>query len=445
MSRFFPQEIIRKKRDRGRLSAEEIRFFVEGVTSGTIGEGQIGAFNMAVFLNGMDRDETTAFALAMRDSGDLIDWSPIGIGGPTLIDKHSSGGVGDEKVSLIVAPLVAACGINMPMISARGLGFTGGEVDLMESMGCAIAPPAEIFMKAVAEVGCAIIGPTGRLAPADAKIYYVRDVTATVESIPLITGSIMSKKLAAGINGLVMSVNFGSGAFMPTIDDARALATSMLGVAEGAGVPMVTWLCDMDEVMGDAVGSLPQIREVIAFLTGGPREARLERIVLGLSAETLRMGGLAADERAAMAILSARLADGSAAKRFARMVAALGGPESLVDDPDRHLERTPIVRPVFAEAEGIVARVDARAVGMALLSIGSGRTRPDQSIDHAVGLTGMAHVGDAVGPDRPIAVLHARDEAAFERAAAGLRGAVRLAGSPVDARPVMLERLATPL
>jgi thymidine phosphorylase len=276
---FVPQEIVRTKRDRGALSAEEIAFFIVGVTSGAISEGQIGAFNMAVYLNGMERDERTAFALAMRDSGDVIDWSTIGIDGRTLIDKHSSGGVGDEKVSLIVAPIVAACGVRMPMISARGLGRTGGEVDLMKSMpGVQIAPPMELFMQTVADVGCAIIGPTRRLAPADAAIYCVRDVIATVESIPLITGSIMAKKLAASINGLVMSVNFGSGAFMPTVDDARALAQSMLGVAEGAAVPMVTYLCDMDEVMGDAVGSLPQIREVIGFLTGCPREARLEEI-----------------------------------------------------------------------------------------------------------------------------------------------------------------------
>jgi thymidine phosphorylase len=393
----------------------------------------------------MERDETTAFSLAMRDSGDVIDWNSIGLSGPTIIDKHSSGGVGDEKVSLILAPLVAACGIHMPMISARGLGHTGGEVDLMESMGCDIGPSSEIFMKTVAEVGCAIIGPTGRLAPADARIYYVRDVTATVESIPLITGSIMSKKLAAGISGLVMSVNFGSGAFMATIEDARALAQSMLGVAEGAGVPMVTHLGDMDEVMGDAVGSLPQIREVIAFLTGGPREARLEIIVMELAAEVLVMGGLAPDMATAKSMLAARLADGSAAERFGRMVAALGGPADLVEAPDAHMELAPFIRPVFAAGEGHVARVDARAVGMALLSIGSGRTRPDQSIDHVVGLTGMIHVGDVAGPERPIATLHARDEAAWERAAAGLRAAITLSDAPVRPRAVLHDRLATAL
>ena len=442
----LPQEIIRKKRDRGVLSAEEIAFFIAGVTSGTISEGQIGAFNMAVYLNGMERDELTAFALAMRDSGDVIDWSTIGIGGRTLIDKHSSGGVGDEKVSLIVAPLVAACGIKMPMISARGLGHTGGEVDLMESMpGVQIAPPVEVFMQTVAEVGCAIIGPTRRLAPADGAIYYVRDVTATVESIPLITGSIMSKKLAAGINGLVMSVNFGSGAFMPTVDDAYALAQSMLGVAEGAGVPMVMHLCDMDEVMGDAVGGLPQIREVIGFLTGGPREARLEEIVMTLSAEILIMGGLAATSAEARTLLKTRLDDGSAADRFGRMVASLGGPADLVTNPDRHLEQAPFIRPVFAETDGYVARVDARAVGLALLGIGSGRTRPDQSIDHAVGLSGMIHVGDRAGTDRPLAILHARDAAAWSRAAAALRAAITLSDTRLATQPLTRERLATRL
>ncbi len=245
---FLPQEIIRIKRDGGILSAQQLQNFVAGVSSGSISEGQIGAFNMAVFLRGMSVDERVAFALAMRDSGDVCDWSNSGLPPSTItassiplstiIDKHSTGGVGDEKASLILVPLVAACGIHMPMISGRGLGHTGGEVDLLEAIpGYDIAPPLELFMATVRKIGCALIGPTPRLAPADAAIFKVRDVTATVESIPLITGSIMSKKLAAGIHGLVMTVNFGRGAFMQTVEQAQELAESMLGVASGAGGP----------------------------------------------------------------------------------------------------------------------------------------------------------------------------------------------------------------
>ncbi len=444
MADFLPAEILRKKRDGGTLSADEIAFFVEGISSGAISEGQIGAFAMSTFLNGMAPSETVALTLAMRDSGDVIGWDDTGLPAATLIDKHSSGGTGDEKVSLILAPLVAACGINMPMISARGLGHTGGEVDLMEVIpGCDIAPPADVFKAAVTTAGAAIIGPTGRLAPADAAIYYVRDVTATVESIPLITSSILSKKLAAGISGLVMSVNFGSGAFMPTVADAGKLSSSLIGVAEGAGLAMVTLIANMDEVMGDAIGSRLQVKEAIAFLSGGYREPRMLQLVMNLASEILRLGGIATTDEEARSLLRKKLDDGSAAARFGKMVAALGGPSDLLEDVDRHLETAPFVAPVYPAGEGFVQKVDAFAVGLAMVGLGAGRKRPTDGIDHGVGLTGIAHVGDGVGPGKPLCHIHARSGHALERAAGMIRDAVLIGPEKAAPLPVTVGRMAT--
>ncbi|WP_370678043.1 thymidine phosphorylase [Pleomorphomonas sp. PLEO] len=440
---FVPQEVIRRKRDRLPLAPEDIARFVRGTTDGSVSPSQIGAFTMAVYLNGMTAEERLAYTLAMRDSGRVIDWSEIGLSGPTIIDKHSSGGVGDEKISLILVPLVAACGIHMPMISARGLGHTGGEIDLLDAIaGYDTAPTTELFMRTVAEVGGAIIGPTADLAPADRPIYFTRDVSATVESVPLITGSIMSKKLAAGINGLVMTVPFGSGAFMADIGRARELAESLVGVAAGVGIPMVALISDLTVILGSAVGSNPQLREIVAFLTGTAREPRVLETVLALAAETLVMGGLADDIAAGRRLAEARLDDGSAAERFARMIAAFGGPTDFVDHPERYLEDAPVVRPVFADDSGYLSTMDCYAIGMALLRLGSGRTRPEDSIDHAVGLSEMAQRGEAISRDRPICVLHARSDDAWNSAAAAIRAAISLAHDPVGSAPVIVDRLA---
>ena len=440
---FLPQEVIRKKRDREPLAEADIRRFVQGTVTGAVSECQIGAFTMAVYLNGMSREERIAYALAMRDSGQVIDWSEIGLSGPTLIDKHSSGGVGDEKVSLIVAPLAAACGIHMPMISMRGLGHTGGETDLLAAIpGYDFTPPRRRFMEVVRDIGCAIIGPTAELAPSDRPIFFVRDVSGTVESIPLITGSIMSKKLAAGVNGLVMTVPFGTGAFMHTEAEARALAESMIEVASGVGVPMVALISDLTEVLGDSVGNAPQLREIVRFLTGAYRETRLLETVLALAVEILRMGGLAGSDAEARQRAMQRLEDGEAARRFARMVAAFGGPADFLDRPDAYLPTAPVVAPVFPDRAGFVAGMDCLRIGLAMVALGAGRTRPDDSIDDAVGLAGMARVGTAVGPQRPLAVLHARDQSGWDHAAAALRGAVRIADAAPPDRPVIVGRLS---
>lgn len=440
---FVPQEVIRRKRDRLPLTSEDIARFVRGVTDGTVSASQIGAFTMAVYLNGMTAEERLAYTLAMRDSGRVIDWSDIGLSGPTIIDKHSSGGVGDEKISLILVPLLAACGIHMPMISARGLGHTGGEIDLLDAIpGYDTAPATELFMRTVAEVGGAIIGPTADLAPADRPIYFTRDVSATVESVPLITGSIMSKKLAAGINGLVMTVPFGSGAFMADIARARELAESLVGVASGVGIPMVALVSDLTVVLGKAVGSNLQLHEIISFLTGGPRDPRVLETVLALAAETLVMGRIADDIASGRRLAEARLGDGSAAQSFARMIKAFGGPADFVENPDRHLAGAPVVRPVFAEATGYISTMDCYAIGMALLRLGAGRTRPDEGIDHAVGLSEMAQRGDPIGSESPLCVLHARSEEAWSAAAATIRAAISLSPDPETPAPVIVDRIA---
>ncbi len=441
---FLPQEVIRKKRDGETLSRDEIVRFVDGTVSGSVGPSQIGAFTMAVYLNGMSRDERVAYALAMRDSGRVIDWSEIGLSGPTLIDKHSSGGVGDEKVSLIVAPLVAACGIHMPMISARGLGHTGGEIDLLDAVpGYDTAPPSGRFRQAVKDIGCAIIGPTADLAPADRPIFYVRDVSATVESIPLITGSIMAKKLAAGISGLVMTVPFGSGAFMKTEARAEELALSMIDVAAGVDVAMTALVSDLTQILGDAVGNVLQLHEIVRFLTGDYREPRLAETVLALAGEILVMGGLAATPDAARAEAQRRMDDGSAAECFGRMVAAFGGPADFVERPDRHLEQAPVRAPVFPATDGIIQDMDCYAIGMALVGLGAGRTLPDDPVDNAVGLSAMRSVGARVGASMPICLLHARNAAAWEAASTEIREAVRIGAEAPPPMPVIRKRLST--
>ena len=438
---FLPQEVIRKKRDRENLSAEELRLFVDGTVTGAVSQGQIGAFTMAVYLNGMSRAERLAYTLAMRDTGRVIDWAPAGLSGPTLVDKHSSGGVGDEKVTLIVAPLVAACGIHIPNMSARGLGHTGGETDLLDAVpGYDSAPPTDMFMAAVRDIGCAVIGPTPDLAPADNPIFRNRDVCSTVESIDLITGSIMSKKLAAGSNGLVMTVPFGTGAFMKTEGRAVDLAESMIDVATGAGIPMVALISDLTEVLGDSVGNGLQMHETVRFLTGAYREPRLAETVLAIAEEIVLMGGLAADRAEARRLAQARLDDGEAARRFARMIAAFGGPADFVERPEAHLPVAPVIAPVFPASDGIVQSMDCFAIGMALVSLGAGRTRPEDPVDNAVGLSGMARVGTRVDGTHPLLTLHARTEQSWQTAATAIRKAILIGDRDPDPRPVIHAR-----
>jgi thymidine phosphorylase len=437
----LPQELIRVKRDGGRLAPREIGALVAGVASGALSDAQVGAFAMAAFLNGLDRDETVALTAAMTASGVRLDWPDAD--GPVL-DKHSTGGIGDA-VSLLVAPAVAACGGVVPMIAGRGLGHTGGTLDKLDAIpGYATGPNLDVFVRAVRSAGCAIVGQTAEIAPADRRLYAIRDVTATVESIPLITASILSKKLAAGLSSLVLDVKTGSGAFMATTESARALARSLVEVAAGAGLPAVALLTDMDEPLACVAGNALETRHVIEILAGRRSDARLMEVTLALGAEMLLLGGLAPDAASARSALEAAFASGAAAERFALMVDALGGPGDIVERPATHLAATPIARAVTPERDGVVSGVDARALGLAVVALGGGRTGAEDAIDHAVGLAELAGVGAEVGTARPLATVHARDEAGAERAAAAVRAAYRLAaaGEPVRRPPLIQERIA---
>lgn len=438
----LPQEIIRAKRDGRALTEDEIAFFVGGIGDGAISEGQAAAFAMAVFFRGMTPPETVALTRAMRDSGTILDWSSERLASPAL-DKHSTGGVGD-KVSLLLAPLVAASGGAVPMIAGRGLGHTGGTVDKLEAIpGYATAPGGTTFRRVVREIGCAIIGQTGELAPADRRLYAIRDVTATVESIPLITASILSKKLAAGLAALVMDVKCGSGAFMARREDAVALARTIAEVSAAAGMPTAALVTDMSSVLGTAAGNALEVAESIAYLTDrGPRESRLHEVTLALSAELLVTGRLFTTLEAARMHCEAQLANGAAADRFARMVAALGGPADLLERPERYLPTAEVAVPVMPERAGTVLAMDTRAVGLAVVALGGGRRRVGQTIDHAVGFTDWVSIGAEVGPDRPLCLVHARSLDAAEEAARAIRAAVTVGDGPAVPVPVVLERIA---
>ncbi len=434
----LPQEIIRRKRDGAVLTADEIAFMVEGLTAGTVGDGQIAAFAMAVFFRGMTRDEAVALTVAMRDSGTVLDWSALP--GPVL-DKHSTGGVGDN-VSLMLAPALAACEAHVPMISGRGLGHTGGTLDKLDSIpGYLTRPDLDLLRKVVADVGCAIIGQTADLAPADRRLYAIRDVTATVESVPLITASILSKKLAAGLAALVLDVKTGTGAFMPKLADLRALAESLVGVANGAGMRTSALITDMHQPLASAAGNAVEVMNAVEFLTGGRRDPRLYEVTVALGGELLALGDLAVDAAAGRQRIEAAFASGAAAEVFARMVAALGGPADFVDRPERHLPVAPLIRPLLPERAGTITAIDTRAIGIAVVELGGGRTRAEDAIDHSVGFTRLAGLGSHVGPDAPLAIVHARDETTAARAGAALNTAYSIGDKAPAGGAVVCERI----
>ena len=403
---FLPQEIIRRKRDGQELGPDEIRFFIDALTTGALSEGQIAAFAMAVYFRGMTHQECAWLTNAMRDSGRILQWSSEFLGGPVL-DKHSTGGVGDN-VSLIVAPAIAACGGFVPMISGRSLGHTGGTLDKLESIpGYDTRPDIARLARAVRDAGCAIIGQTADLAPADRRLYAIRDVTATVESIPLITASILSKKMAAGLEGLVMDVKVGAGAFMPSLDEAKVLAHSLVDVAQQAGLTTHALITDMDQPLASAAGNAVEVTHAIAHLTGVRREPRMQEIILALGAEMLLIGGLARTRHEASAMIDEALNSGRAAERFARMVSTLGGPADILERPAAYLPRAPISVPVPARESGYVARIATRDLGLIIVEMGGGRRRADEAIDPSVGLTSLAEIGQQVTRGEPLAYVHA--------------------------------------
>ncbi|MEM8589473.1 MAG: thymidine phosphorylase [Pseudomonadota bacterium] len=439
---FLPQETIRKKRDGLTLSDDEITAFIGGVTDGSVTEGQVAAFCMAVYLQGMTMAERVALTRAMTHSGEVLDWSHLD--GPVL-DKHSTGGVGD-KVSLILGPAIAACGGYNPMISGRGLGHTGGTLDKFDAIpGYQSQPDLDTLRRVVRDAGTAIIGATSDIAPADRRKYAIRDVTGTVESIDLITASILSKKLAAGLDGLVMDVKYGSGAFAETLDDATALAESITQVGTGAGMPTVALVTDMNQVLGTNAGNAVEVAEAVELLTGRARDERLYAKTRALVAEALVLGKLASDVDAGGLAFDRAIDSGAAAERFSRMVAGLGGPSDFVDRHTHHLPAAATVRDVHADREGIVTAVDTRAIGIAIVAMGGGRTRPEDAIDHAVGLTDIAGIGDRVGPaDKALAQVHAADEASAERATDAVRRAFTIGDEAPAKRSLIAKRVTAP-
>ncbi|EDQ01302.1 thymidine phosphorylase [Shewanella benthica] len=427
---FLAQEIIRKKRNAEALSKEEIQFFVKGITDNSVSEGQIAAFGMAVYFNDMNMDERIALTTCMRDSGTVLNWQSLDLDGP-IIDKHSTGGVGDV-ISLMLGPMAAACGGYVPMISGRGLGHTGGTLDKFDAIpGYQTEPDSALFRKVVKEAGVAIIGQTGDLVPADKRFYSIRDNTATVESISLITASILSKKLAAGLDALVMDVKVGSGAFMPTYEASEELARSIAAVANGAGTKTTALLTDMNQVLASCAGNAVEVKEAVDFLTGKYRNPRLYEVTMGLCAEMLQLGGIAANEAEARAKLNKVLDNGKAAEIFGRMISGLGGPTDFIENPGLYLPESKIVRPVYAEQTGFASAMDTRELGMAVVTLGGGRRKPGDALDYSVGLTQVCALGDEIIKDKPIAMIHAQSEGAFEAASAAVRNAIQVA----DTRP----------
>ena len=437
---FLPQEVIRRKRDRKELASEELTTFVNGLTDGTVSEGQAAAFAMAVFFNSMSPKECAELTLAMRDSGEVLRWDRSRLQGP-VVDKHSTGGVGDV-VSLMLAPMLAACGAHVPMISGRGLGHTGGTLDKLTSIpGYDLRPPSEKFQSVVEEVGCAIIGQTPALAPADSRLYAVRDVTATVESVALITASILSKKLASGLDALAMDIKVGNGAFMSSMDEARELATSINRVADEAGLKTSVLVTDMNQPLAPVAGNALEVVECVDYLQGRRRDARLHEVVIGLGSALLMTSGLAQDQAQAKASLETALVSGEALSRFDQMVAALGGPSDFSQSTNNHLPAASIVRDVCSLRAGFVSSIDTRAIGLAVVQLGGGRTHPDDEIDFSVGLDRIVRLGDQLEVGEPICRVHAANEAALEHAAAMVTQSVVVGEDSVDLTSTLMERV----
>ncbi len=431
-------DIIRIKRDGGELSDDQIQFFVDGLADESIPAEQVSSLAMAVVFNSMTFDEASKLTLAMASSGTVLEWQDLQLDGP-VVDKHSTGGVGD-KVSFMLAPIASACGCYVPMISGRGLGHTGGPTDKAESIpGYNTAPDFATFRKVVKEVGCAIIGQTADLAPADRRFYAIRDVTATVESVPLITASILSKKIAAGLDALVMDVKVGTGAFMPTAEGARKLAESIITTAAMAGLKTHVLVTDMNKVLGATAGNALEIDEAIRYLRNEHREPRLDAVVLGLCAEMLVVTGIESDRDVAARRCDEAITSGRALEIFGKMVAALGGPSDFVEHSEKYLAEAPAVRPVHAA--GYLTVVDTRGVGNAIIELGGGRHSVGEALDLSVGFSDIASIGTLLDEHTPLAIVHAASEADAEQAEALLLEACTTGTDEPQKAPVIAEIL----
>ena len=435
----LPAEVIRAKRDGAALSKAQIDAFVRGLVDRRWSDAQVSALAMAICLRGMTRDETVLLTRAMTQSGAVLEWSRAKLAGPVL-DKHSTGGVGD-KVSLVLVPIVAACGAVVPMISGRGLGHTGGTLDKLESLpGYTVTPPRSTLLRVLRDTGCAIVGASARIAPADRRLYAIRNVTGTVESLPLLTSSILSKKLAAGLHGLVMDVKIGNGAFCTDLDAARALSAALVDVALAAGLPTRALITDMDQVLGSTAGNALEVQEAIDFLTGAHREPRLAAVTMALAAEMLHLGGLAPTLAVGQQLARAALDSGRAAERFEAMVAGLGGPSTVLRRGGAKLPRARWRVPVPAPEPGVLVAMDTRAIGLAIVALGGGRARAGDAIDPRVGLSDLRPLGSRVQAGEPLAILHATQLADGKAAAQALVSAFRIGGRmPLHDAPAVIE------
>jgi thymidine phosphorylase len=433
-------DVIRRKRDGHELSKPEIEHFVAGLADGSIPAEQVSSLAMAIFLRSMSPAEAGNLTMAMARSGTVLDWSGEKLNGP-VVDKHSTGGVGD-KVSFMLAPIAAACGCYVPMISGRGLGHTGGTTDKVESIpGYRSMPDFDLFRKVVRSAGCAIIGQTADLAPADRRFYAIRDVTATVESIPLITASILSKKIAAGLDGLVMDVKVGSGAFMPTYEKSMELARSIIATAKSAGLRTHALLTDMNEVLGLSAGNALEIAESVDYLTNTRREPRLDAVVRALCSEMLVLSGVETDREAAGRKVEDAIVSGRAAQRFDRMVAGLGGPKNFVASYRQHLPAAAVRKPVMSDTAGYLSAVDAFAVGNAIIELGGGRRALGEKLDLSVGFSEVAAIGTQVDRDTPLATVHAASGDDARRATELLQRACTVTPVKPDDRPVIYDTI----
>jgi len=430
--------VIARIRDGGQPSADDLQAFAAGLASGVVSDAQAGAFAMVVLLRGLGDAGRVALTRAMRDSGRVLHWD---LPGP-VIDKHSTGGIGD-CVSLLLAPALAVCGAYVPMISGRGLGHTGGTLDKLESIpGFRTGLTEDQLRRQLAGVRCAIVSASAEIAPADARLYAIRDVTGTVESIDLITASILSKKLAAGLDALVLDVKCGSGAFMKTRDDARDLARALVRTALGAGCMTSALITDMSQPLATAAGNALEVIEVMETLTGTSVNAALWDITLALGGEALALGGLADDAADGAGRIEQALQSGAAAECFGRMVAAQGGPADFIDRwPDR-LPSAPIIREVPAPVGGHVTVIDGFALGQVVVHLGGGRLRDGDRINPAVGLSDLAGLGEQIGADQPLCLVHAATEAAADAAVRAVQAAYVMGDSAPDEPPLIIERIA---
>ncbi len=432
------RDIIAKKRDGDELSREEIDFFVQAYTQGDIPDYQAAAWLMAVYLNGMSDQETHNLTMSMAHSGDVLDLRDIT---PTAVDKHSTGGVGD-KVSLVVAPLIAACGLPVAKMTGRGLGFSGGTIDKLESIPGYRTDLNEAEFKAqLQEIGIVLTGQTADLAPADRQLYALRDVTATVESIPLIVSSIMSKKLAGGASGIVLDVKVGSGAFMKTLEDAERLADGLVRLGIQAGRKVVALISDMNQPLGWAVGNALELREAVNTLhEGGPADFREHCAVV--AAEMLLMGEKSTDINAALTLALETLASGAAWRKFTQLVEAQGGDVRYVEELER-LPQAKLVKPVPAPRSGYLADLDAAEVGIAVMDLGGGREKKGDPIDHSVGVIVHYKVGDLVQKNTPLFTIHANDRAQMEVAEERVLAAHTFSDTPIQRKPLFYRRIAS--